>query len=108
MTTDNASPAAIRDVPEGKNYEAVVDGDVVGTLIYELEGHRVVLTHTIVEPAYREHGVATTLVRGALDDIRAKGLKITVFCSFVSEFLAENPAYAELVDADHPGHAFTR
>jgi predicted GNAT family acetyltransferase len=104
MTTENALPVAVRDIPESKNYEAIVNGSVVGTLIYELEGRRVVLTHTIVEPAYREHGVATTLVRGALDDIRAKGLKITVFCSFVSE----NPAYAELVDADHPGHAFTR
>jgi uncharacterized protein len=108
MTTENALPVAVRDVPEGKNYEAVVDGAVVGTLIYELEGNRVVLTHTIVEPAYREHGIASTLVKAALDDIRAKDMKITVFCSFVSDFLARNPAYAELVDAEHPGPAITR
>jgi uncharacterized protein len=108
MTTDNALPVAVRDIPEGKNYEAVVDGTTVGTLIYELEGHRVVLTHTIVEPAYREHGVGSTLVSEALDDIRAKGLTITVLCSFVRDFVARNPAYADLVDAEHPGPAFTR
>jgi uncharacterized protein len=108
MTTENALPVAVRDVPEGKNYEAVVDGAVVGTLIYELEGNRVVLTHTIVEPAYREQGIASTLVSGALDDIRDKGMKITVFCSFVSEFIARNPAYADLVDAEHPGPEITR
>jgi uncharacterized protein len=108
MTTENALPVAVRDVPEGKNYEAVVDGTVVGTLIYELEGHRVVLTHTIVEPADREHGIATSLVTQALDDIRAKGLKITVFCSFVTDFIARNPAYADLVDAENPGHPLAR
>jgi hypothetical protein len=108
MSTENALPVAIRDDPEGKNYEAVVDGSVVGTLIYELEGHRVVLTHTIVEPAYREEGIGSTLVSEALDDIRARGLKITVFCSFVSDFVARNPVYADLVDAEHPGPALAR
>jgi uncharacterized protein len=108
MTTENALPVAVRDIPESKNYEAIVNGSVVGTLIYELEGRRVVLTHTIVEPAYRERGVATTLIAAALDDIRAKGLTITVLCSFVNDFLAQHPEYADMVDAEHPGPAPSR
>jgi predicted GNAT family acetyltransferase len=98
----------VRDNQESRTYEARVGDTEVGTLIYEVEGHRIVLTHTIVEPDYREHGVGTALVRSALDDIRAKGAKITVLCSFVGDFIRDHPEYADLVDAEHPGHALSR
>ena len=98
----------VRDNPQSPTYEARLGDTVVGTLIYEVEGHRVVLTHTIVEPDCRERGVGTALVSGALDDIRAKGAKITVLCSFAGDFIQHHPDYADLVDAEHPGHALSR
>jgi hypothetical protein len=98
------SPVAVRDNPGSRTYEARVGETVVGTIIYEVEGPRVVLTHTIVEPSYRRKGIATALVKGALDDLRASGKTITVFCSFVSDFIGQHPEYADLIDPDHPGH----
>jgi hypothetical protein len=95
----------VRDNTESRSYEALLDGNVVGTLIYEHEGPRLVLTHTIVEPAYRGQGIGTQLVTGALDDIRAKGMPVTVYCDFVVSFIDGHPEYADLVDAAHPGHA---
>jgi uncharacterized protein len=87
-----------------RTYQARLDGTVVGTLIYEVEGRRLVLTHTIVEPSVRDRGIGTTLVREALDDLRRDGKTITILCPFVTDFIAHHPGYADLVDAEHPGH----
>jgi predicted GNAT family acetyltransferase len=100
---DAADTAVITNDAAARTYQATVDGEVVGTLIYEVEGSRVVLTHTIVEPAAREHGVGSTLVRAALDDLRNEGKTATVMCPFVTEFIEHNPEYAGLIDREHPG-----
>jgi predicted GNAT family acetyltransferase len=100
----DATPSVdVRDNPENRTYEARVGESVVGALVYEIEGPRVVLTHAWVEPSRRDTGVGHALARGALDDLRAKGRSITVFCTFVAEFIDENPEYADLVDKEHPG-----
>jgi predicted GNAT family acetyltransferase len=99
----DAEPIVVTSDTVARTYSATMNGAVVGTLIYELEGSRVVLTHTIVEPGAREHGVGSTLVRQALDDLRREGKTATVMCPFVTEFIALNPEYADLVDRSHPG-----
>jgi len=40
---------------------------------------------------------------GALDDLRAKGHPITVYCSFVADFIKKHTEYADLIDPAHPG-----
>ena len=98
-----AAPVEVRDNPESRTYEAWAADTVVGSLVYEVEGPRIVLTHTWIEPSHREMGVGTTLTRGALDDLRAKGRPITVYCSFVADFIKEHTEYADLIDPAHPG-----
>ena len=100
---DDAATIDVRDNPENRTYEARIGDEVVGTLVYELQGNRTVLTHTWVEPSHREHGVATALSKGALDDLRAKNRKVTVFCTFTAEFIEAHPEYADLLDPEHPG-----
>jgi hypothetical protein len=100
---DETATVDVRDNPENRTYEARVGDEVVGTLVYELQGNRTVLTHTWVEPSRREHGVATALSRGALDDLRAKGRTVTVFCTFTADFIDAHPEYADLLDSGHPG-----
>jgi predicted GNAT family acetyltransferase len=99
----DAETVVITNDATAQTYTATVNGAVAGTLIYELEGPRVVLTHTIVEPGAREHGIGTALVRAALDDVRREGKTATVMCPFVTDFIADHPDYAGLVDRDHPG-----
>jgi predicted GNAT family acetyltransferase len=103
-TNDRADAVVVTHDASNRTYEARLDGTVVGTLIYEVEGPRVVLTHTIVEPSVRRHGVGTTLVRETLEDLRRDGKNITILCPFVTDFIAHHPGYADLVDAEHPGH----
>lgn len=89
------------------SYDAVVDGRVVGMIVYHVPRHgdRVTFSHTIVDPAYRGQGVATRLVEHALEDLRALGKKLTNYCTFVADYIADHPEYKDLVDNRFPGHA---
>jgi uncharacterized protein len=95
----------VRENTESQTYDALLGDDIAGTLLYEKEGPRLVLTHTAVQPRYQHQGVATALIAGALDDIRAKGIKITIICPTVKTFIDAHPEYADLIDAEHPGVA---
>jgi len=98
----------VRDNSESQCYEALIDGEVIGTIVYEHSGPRTVFLHTIVEPEFRGRGIATRLVKVALDDIRAKGRPLSNYCGFVSGFIADHRDYADLIDAEHPGHPHGR
>ena len=98
----------VRDNSASLCYEALIDGEVIGTIVYECSGPRTVFLHTIVEPELRGRGIATTLVKTALDDLRGKGRPLSNYCGFVSEFIATHPEYADLIDAEHPGHPHGR
>jgi predicted GNAT family acetyltransferase len=54
--------------------------------------------HTEVEP--RRKGLGNELVRGALDDLRARGLKVVPVCPFVGAYIRRHPAYADLLTVD--------
>jgi len=94
----------VRDNPESQTYDALVGDEIAGTLLYEREGPRFVLTHTAVQHRFQHQGIATALIKEALDDIRAKGKKVTILCPLVAAFIAAHPDYADLVDPEHPGN----
>ena len=88
----------VTDVPEAGRYEARADDRVLGLAAYQRQGDRVVFTHTEVDPDAEGGGVGSTLVRGALDDVRAHGLRVVPRCPFVRAWIDRHPDYAELVD----------
>jgi hypothetical protein len=92
---------------ENGSYEAVVDGQVVGMIVYHTQhgNQRVTISHTIVEPEYRGRGIATRLVKYALDDLESRDLKLTNYCTFVADYIADHPEYKGLVDGRWPGRA---
>ena len=53
--------------------------------------------HTEVLPAFEGKGVGSRLATWALDDVRARGLKLTPQCPFIAAFIKRHPAYADLV-----------
>jgi predicted GNAT family acetyltransferase len=88
----------VRDVPDADRYE-VRDGDrVLGLAAYERRGEQVVFTHTEVDPRQEGGGVGSTLARGALDDVRARGLRAVPRCSFIRGWIERHPEYADVVD----------
>jgi predicted GNAT family acetyltransferase len=56
-------------------------------------------THTEVREGFTGRGLASELIRGALDDVRSQGLHVIPICPFVKAFLAEHRDYLDLVDA---------
>ena len=88
----------VTDVPEAGRYEARAGDRVLGQANYQRQGDRVVFTHTEVDPDAEGSGVGGTLVRGALDDVRAHGLRVVPRCSFVRGYIERHPDYADLVD----------
>jgi predicted GNAT family acetyltransferase len=94
------SELTVSDNPVEHRYEARDgDGTVLGFSAYRRHGDVVVFTHTEVDEAAEGQGVGSTLVRGALDDVRAAGLRIRPLCPFVKAYVDGHPEYADLVDA---------
>jgi predicted GNAT family acetyltransferase len=85
------------DNPDRSRYELRNDGHLVGfTEYYERDG-ALVFPHTVITEPRRGAGYGTTLVQGALDDVRARGRRIVAQCPFVARFVAEHPDYADLL-----------
>jgi uncharacterized protein len=57
----------------------------------------VIITHTETPRALRGQGIASELVKGALEMIRADGHKVIAGCGFVVDYLDKHPEYADLV-----------
>jgi len=88
----------VRDNPERRRYEILVDGELAGFVLYNMRGGRLLLVHTEIDNAHAGHGLASILVAGALDDIRVRGLKIVPVCPYVERFIEGHPEYDDLVD----------
>ena len=95
VDTDEA--VTVSDVPARHRFEILVAGERVGFAAYRDVGGRRVFTHTEIDPARGGQGLATRLIRAALDDARDKGFVITPQCSFVADFIRRHPDYGDLV-----------
>lgn len=93
----------VRDDAENRYYELLVNGEQAGLMVYEPQGSRRVLTHTFIHEPFRGRGLANTLVRGGLDDIRARGLTVTNYCTVVDGYIHSHPEYEAVIDQAHPG-----
>jgi len=76
-------------------YELDADG-ATAFANYRLAAGKVIITHTETPRALRGHGIASRLVQGALEQIRADGLKVVAGCSFVADYLDKHPEFADL------------
>ena len=63
----------------------------------------VIITHTETPHALRGRGIASELVKGALELIRADGRKVIAGCGFVVDYLRKHPEFADLTGKPHQG-----
>ena len=87
----------VADVPELSRYEARIVGEMVGFAAYLHRGNVIVFTHTEVESEHEGQGVASTLAREVLDDVRRRGLRALLRCPFLSEWASHNPEYDDVL-----------
>ena len=86
----------VHDNRSEQEFEITVDGHRA-VAAYQLEGDTIVFTHTLVPAAIEGRGVASKLIRSALDSARDRGLKVVPQCRFVRAYIDKHPEYRDLL-----------
>lgn len=91
----------VRDAPDEHRYEICEGERVLGIAVYrrrgDVTGAVTEFLHTEVDPDAGRPGVGGTLVRAALDDVRARGGSVVPSCPFVRGWIDRHGEYADLV-----------
>ena len=77
-------------------YELAVDGHIAATY-YEIAGNVITFEHTEVPPELGGKGIGSTLIKGALDQVRSAGLTVIAECPFVKAYIDKHPDYGDLL-----------
>jgi len=102
MTDPVTAEPKVVDNREALRYEVWVDGTLAGFSTYHLRPGRLVFNHTETEAGFEGHGYASALVRGALEDLRDRHLRIMPLCPFVASYIRDHPEYASMVVESDP------
>ncbi len=69
---------------------AVDNGEEVGEVTFPLRNGSYIINHTYVDDRYRGQGIASELVRRAVEAIESRGGKMEATCSYAALWLARN------------------
>lgn len=87
---------AIQHDEAARSFRVAIEG-AVAHADYEIEGGRMVCTHTYVPPALRGRGLAERVVRAMLEHARERGFRIVPACSYVAVFIERNAQFRDLL-----------
>ena len=87
---DSQQTLEIRDNRAAGRYEADVGGGLA-IAEYRLDGDTITFTHTEVPRELEGRGIGSRLARFALDDARARGLRVVPRCSFIADYIRHHP-----------------
>lgn len=90
----------IKDNPDANRFEIRVDGELAGFAEYRLKTGQISFTHTEVDDRFSGQGLASKLVRAALDEARSRELRVLPFCPYVRGWIAKHSDYLDLVPAE--------
>jgi len=90
------SAASVRDNPALHRFELDAEGHTASAY-YALSPGVITFTHTEVPPELNGRGIGSALVRGALDQVRSRGLKVVPKCPFVAAYMGKHPEYNDLL-----------
>jgi predicted GNAT family acetyltransferase len=96
-----ATPAAPDDIAVTHNeaesrFETFVQGEL-SVCDYQLQGSRMIFTHTYVPTTLRGRGIAQKLVTTALEHAKENNLKVVPACSYVDVFIQRHRDYQPLL-----------
>jgi predicted GNAT family acetyltransferase len=87
---------AVRDNTALSRFELDANG-VTAFVTYRLGNGVIALQHTETPVAARGQGIASKLIKGTLDLVRARGLKVIPNCDFVQAYIAKHPEERDLI-----------
>jgi uncharacterized protein len=86
----------VRNNAAQNRFELDVDGHQA-VAYYRMSPGVITFIHTEVPQELSGRGIGTKLIRGALEIVRAQGLKVVPQCPFVSAFMGKHPEYNDLL-----------
>ncbi|MDX6739028.1 GNAT family N-acetyltransferase [Actinocorallia sp. A-T 12471] len=87
----------VADNPQRQRYEVFTDdGELAGFSTYTLRQGVITFLHTEIDMAYEGQGLGSRLVRGELEDARARGFKVVPRCPFVKEYMSRHPDFEDI------------
>ena len=89
-------PHTVRDNTALSRFELAAGGETA-FVTYQLDGGVITLQHTETPVQARGQGIASQLIEGTLNMVRARGLKVIPRCDFVRAYIAKHPEYRDLV-----------
>ena len=89
----------VTDNPGEQRFEIRLGGTVVGRAHYRPEGDALAFTHTEIDDGHDGEGLGSQLVRGALEQVRARGASVLPYCPFVASYLKKQPELQDIVPA---------
>ncbi len=99
MTTLDLSTLKIENNESARRWEARA-GEYVAFSSYRINEDTIHFLKTRVPPELEGQGIASRLVRAALDDARARHLTVVPICRFVTSYIRRHPEYRDLVYPD--------
>jgi predicted GNAT family acetyltransferase len=90
------TPTDVRHNADAKRFEVVLDGDLARA-DYRMSGGVMRLVHTEVPPRFEGRGIASALVRAALEHARREGLQVEPACSYVATYMRRHPETHDLL-----------
>lgn len=79
-----------------RRFEVEIDGHL-SEADYEIQGERMIFTHTFVPSELRGRGIAEKLVRAGLEYARAQKLRVVPACSYVGVFIERHAEFKSLL-----------
>lgn len=95
-TANRMTTHTIEHDTEAHEFTTNVDG-VQAHLVYHLEGHGMVITHTGVPDAIGGRGIAGELVQAAFEYARSQGWHVRPACSYAAAWVERHPEYNQLL-----------
>jgi len=86
----------VRNNTAESRFELDADGHTA-LAFYRMEPGVITFVHTEVPQELSGRGVGSRLMHGALEQVRALGLKVVAKCPFVSAYLGKHPEFNDLL-----------
>lgn len=101
LTPDAETGLTVENDVDGSRYRIRDGADYLGLIDYTISADATVLamTHTEVLPGRQGGGVAGVMAKAALDDVRARQLRVDPVCPYIARFIRRHPEYADLLAA---------
>lgn len=88
---------SVTDAPDARRYEARIDGRLAGFAQYRIADGLITFTHTEVKEEFEGRGIGGQLARTALDEARARDLRVDPQCPFIRSWIERHAGYADLM-----------